>query len=448
MKSSGEGGDENMSPSANATSQGGMFLFTYVDADGYLNEEDIYRPVTTSKDEELSDMAKRALTLTKTLKGPIAASLNAEFDPLHTGVSEVPVHLYKPLLDVKFTEMHIMAYIYSEAGEPNTDNLQMKSYEKKLCTIKCHDSGLVTMTPGLNVSDSIYQFQINEDVYQYRIELISKELDPVDEEKEWKIYSEYYDRRMQTKEIHLPSSFQRPPSAPGLRVVLMGEISSARGFYGASVYIHYLVDLTEGWTVEGGHLPLLSAYTQCSSGIYLPESGLWEARFAFPIEVELISVQGYNHTAWPKIFFEVCSMDSWDRSIVLGYGYVDVPKEPGCYDLNVSTWKPLVSPYSQLKSILVGGSTELDDITYDYIPFGHRGSKLIKYGFQTESSGSINFKMNLIHQQGQLCTTTEPDPLQESNPTQYVKNNAKTISEALQRAKSRLEALRTSKKNE
>ncbi|KAJ3071625.1 Pleiotropic negative transcriptional regulator [Podochytrium sp. JEL0797] len=443
-------GDENVG-GGGAASQGGMFLFTYIDSDEYTNQEDVERNVTTSKHETLSEMAKRALTLTKPLTGPVATSAyEAEFDSRHTGVSEKPVHLYKPLRNIKFEEMHVMAYIYSEIKYSNEkgDAFSIKGYEKRLCTIKCYDSGLVTMTPGLSESSSLYQFQINEDVFQYRLELISKELDAVDEEKEWKIYSEFYDRRVQAQQAHLPTTFQKPPSAPGLRVVLMGEIASAYGFNGESIYIHYLVDLTEGWTVEGGQLPLLSAYTQCSSGIYQSESGLWEARFAFPMEVELISGQGHRHSVWPKIYFEVCSMDSWDRSIVVGYGYADLPKSPGCYDLKITTWKPLVSPSSQLKSSLVGGSAELDDLTYNYIPFGHKGPKLIKYGFQTETSGTINFKMNLIHQQGQMSTHVEPDELQETDPNRYVKNNAKTISEALQRAKSRLETLRASKKNE
>ncbi|ORY49870.1 hypothetical protein BCR33DRAFT_762970 [Rhizoclosmatium globosum] len=435
----------------NSKSEGGMFLFTYIDSDEYTDPEDVHRAMTTSANEELSEMAKRALTLTKSLTGPLVGAPGYhDFDSQHTGVSDRPIHLYKPLQDSKFTEMHIMAYIYSEEsdGKILRDDLYMKGYEKRLCTIKCYDNGLVMMTPGLSTNDIHYQFQINEDVFQYKLELMSKELDAADEEKEWKIYKEFYDRRLQTKQAHLPSTFQRPPSAPGLRVVLMGEIASASGFTGHSVYIHYLVDLTEGWTVEGGQLPLLSAFTQCSSGYYQAETGVWEARFSFPVEVELISVQGYNHTAWPKIFFEVCSMDNWDRSLVLGYGYVDIPKEPGCYDLNVTTWKPLVSPTNQLKSILVGGSAELDDITYDYIPFGHRGPKLIKYGFQTESSGTINFKMNLIHQRGTLTSTVEADSLRDTNPTQFLKNNAHSISEALQRAKSRLEMIRQNKKNE
>ncbi|KAJ3249242.1 Pleiotropic negative transcriptional regulator [Chytriomyces hyalinus] len=427
-------------------SQGGMFLFTYIDSDDFVDEEDLHRHLTTAKTEDVTEMAKRVLTLTKPLLLPITPH-EPQSESLPNGITGNPVHLYKPLRDLNFSVMHLMAYLFSEVGS-DSDHLTMKSYEKRLCTIKCYDSGLVTMTPGFNSETSVYQFQINEDVYQYRIELISKDLNPEDEENEWKIYSEYYNRRVSSKQAMLPTTFQRPPSEPGLRLIIMGEISSVQNFFGETIYIHYLVDLAEGWSVEGGQLPLLSAYTQCSSGSFNKELHAWEAIFSFPLEAELISLKGSNHSQWPRIYFEVCSMDCWDRNSVLGYGYVDVPRSPGCYDLSVPTWKPVTSPYAQMKSLLVGGSAELDDITYDAVPFGHTGPKLNKYGFQTETSGSIRVKLNLTHQQGKQGTAVDSDAIKELDPTQFVKNNAYSIAEAISRAKERLQAIRATKKTQ
>ncbi|KAJ3393996.1 hypothetical protein HDU84_000495 [Entophlyctis sp. JEL0112] len=117
-----------------------------------------------------------------------------------------------------------------------------------------------------------------------------------------------------------------------------------------------------------------------------------------------------------------------------------------------------------MKSMLVGGSAELDDITYNHIPFGHTGSKLIKYGFQTETSGTVNVRLNVAHQQmDQAQASSIPDTLRETDPTQFLKNNSKAVSglmeirlliqtkfltEALQRAKARLETLRATKKSQ
>ncbi|KAI8622015.1 ciliary basal body-associated, B9 protein-domain-containing protein [Chytriomyces sp. MP71] len=426
-------------------SQGGMFLFTYVDADDFLDEEELHRHLTTAKEEDLTDMARRVLTLTKPILAPPMPHENHTAS-YHLGITEVPMHMHKPMRDLKFSVMHIMAYIFSEMGDLKDDHLTMKSYEKRLCTIKCYDSGLVTMTPGMSPDSEIYQFQINEDVFQYRIELVSKDLDPEDEENEWKIYSEFYNRRLLSTQSALPTSFQRPPPDPAVRLHLLAEITSVRYFHGDSLYIHYLLDLAEGWSVEGGQLPLLSAYTQCSGARYSDALGGWEAVFGFPIEVELISGRGSNPPIWPRIYFEVCSMDAWDRNAVVGYGYVDLPRTPGCHQAYVRTWKPVVSPYSQMKTLLVGGSAELDDITYDAVPFGHTGTKLNKYGFQTETSGEIVVKMNLMHQQGKQSTSVEHDALKVTDPTQFVKNNAQTIAEAISRAKERLQAIRMAKK--
>ncbi|TPX78252.1 hypothetical protein CcCBS67573_g00462 [Chytriomyces confervae] len=418
-------------------SQGGMFLFTYIDSDDFVDEEDLHRHLTTAKTEDVTEMAKRVLTLTKPLLLPITPH-EPQSESLPNGITGNPVHLYKPLRDLNFSVMHLMAYLFSEVGS-DSDHLTMKSYEKRLCTIKCYDSGLVTMTPGFNSETSVYQFQINEDVYQYRIELISKDLNPEDEENEWKIYSEYYNRRVSSKQAMLPTTFQRPPSEPGLRLIIMGEISSVQNFFGETIYIHYLVDLAEGWSVEGGQLPLLSAYTQCSSGSFNKELHAWEAIFSFPLEAELISLKGCKPTI-PNGPAFISRSAPW----TVGTGIQSL----GCYDLSVPTWKPVTSPYAQMKSLLVGGSAELDDITYDAVPFGHTGPKLNKYGFQTETSGSIRVKLNLTHQQGKQGTAVDSDAIKELDPTQFVKNNAYSIAEAISRAKERLQAIRATKKTQ
>ncbi|KAJ3082615.1 Pleiotropic negative transcriptional regulator, partial [Physocladia obscura] len=245
-------------------------------------------------------MAKRVLNITKPILPEYSEPSHNHgmpYNPSLEIISETPMHLHKPLRDCKYTEMHIMAYLFCELSNStqisHENLLSMKGYEKRLCSIKCYDNGLVQMTPGISNGDSVYQFQINEDVFQYQLQLISKQLNPADEETEWKIYSEYYNKHLAQKQSILPTSFQQPPLAPGLRVMFMGEISSAQGFNGESIYIHYLVDLCEGWTVEGGQLPLLSAYTQCSNGIYDRETGIWHARFSFPMEI--ITPAGQNY---------------------------------------------------------------------------------------------------------------------------------------------------------
>jgi hypothetical protein len=94
------------------------------------------------------------------------------------------------------------------------------------------------------------------------------------------------------KTINLPTEFTPSPEAFSLRVNLFGEIVSATNFNGANLYIRYLVELGDGWASGSSHLQLLSGYTQTSSCIYNTEIDAWEARFAYPVETELVSRQG------------------------------------------------------------------------------------------------------------------------------------------------------------
>jgi hypothetical protein len=127
--------------------------------------------------------------------------------------------------------MHIMAYLYCDKyvilylisfilhriilirSKKPSEPAQIEVVEKRLCSIRYYTNGLVTMTviyktcmwsyvkttafiyllqPGLSKMSEFYEFQIHNEVFRYSIYNISKELEAIDEEKEWKIYQEYY----------------------------------------------------------------------------------------------------------------------------------------------------------------------------------------------------------------------------------------------------------------
>ena len=88
----------------------------------------------------------------------------------------------------------------------------------------------------------------------------------------------------------------------------------------------------------------------------------------------------------PKIFFQVASQDSWSRHRTEGYTYIDVPSLPGrlssdnrswkklstflgFYDEDVRCWRPRGdSIFNELRRFYIGGSNELEDISYVSIP--------------------------------------------------------------------------------
>ncbi|KAI9362904.1 ciliary basal body-associated, B9 protein-domain-containing protein [Zopfochytrium polystomum] len=192
---------------------------------------------------------------------------------------------------------------------------------------------------------------------------------------------------------------------------------------------------------------LLAAYTQCSTCTFNEDADAWEARFGLPIEVELTTMRNGSRLKWPRLYVEVCSMDSWDRHVVEGYSYVEIPRTAGCFNLELPTWRPVTTPAADMKSMLIGGSSELEDITYGAIPNGHKGSKLIKYGFQCETSGMVELSLNVVLQSSDLRKPKErggggPEK-RDVDPTAYLKENASSISDALSRARARMQSLRS-----
>jgi hypothetical protein len=100
---------------------------------------------------------------------------------------------------------------------------------------------------------------------------------------------------------------------------------------------------------------------------------------------------------YPKLYFEVFSVDYWDRHVLQGYGYSFI----GARDvdiLTVKTWRPKGDYKDQLRSFFIGGSREFEDLSYISIPDSHVNPKLTKYNMFSESSGSISIRLNCLSQ--------------------------------------------------
>ena len=50
---------------------------------------------------------------------------------------------------------------------------------------------------------------------------------------------------------------------------------------------------------------------------------------------------------------------------------------------------PAGSRRDQQQAYFIGGSEELQDVTYMAVPSGHKGSVLNKYGYKTQTSGNV-----------------------------------------------------------
>ncbi len=74
----------------------------------------------------------------------------------------------------------------------------------------------------------------------------------------------------------------------------------------------------------------------------------------------------------PKIYFEVASYDSWSRYRTEGYTWTQVPTQPGIYKEKLDCWRPRGDSFIyELRRYFIGGSPELEDISYVAVPSNH-----------------------------------------------------------------------------
>ena len=83
----------------------------------------------------------------------------------------------------------------------------------------------------------------------------------------------------------------------------------------------------------------------------------------------------------PKIIFEVASYDSWSRYRTEGYAWTQIPVRPGQVQEKLPCWRPRGdSLIYELRRFFIGGSPELEDISYAAIPSDHE-VKQVKFCF-------------------------------------------------------------------
>lgn len=53
---------------------------------------------------------------------------------------------------------------------------------------------------------------------------------------------------------------------------------------------------------------------------------------------------------------------------------------------------------AELRRFFIGGSLELEDLSYVRIPGTFKGERLSRFGLRTETTGSVTFRLHCLHQ--------------------------------------------------
>ncbi|KAJ7996971.1 hypothetical protein DPEC_G00224060 [Dallia pectoralis] len=368
-------------------------IFTYTDFDRYTNWEGHAQSMVTQVKSNPTFLAERMANVRhrrqdrRPVDSSVPKSRLITWEPSEDFVRTSHV-VNTPLLT-----MHIMGDLGPQG------KLGQKDKECLLCTIRADGNGVVTIKPDFNKGKEPYRVETDgekRDVWRLTLENVSASIRPEEKEREQRMYKDLYVRHKDYLNSLVGQDFEMPP--PGvLRLLVNGEIESAKGFEYDNLYIHFFMELPNNWST----LPTqtLSGVTQTCRTKALGKDDV--AFFSYPFTFEAY-FRGEDETdeylpQWPVLYFKVLSLDFWQRYRTEGYGYLVFPSTPGKHTVTCHTWRPLqTGTVSELRRFFIGGSPELEDYSYVRVPGTFKGDRLSRFGFRTLTTGSVTFNLHCI----------------------------------------------------
>lgn len=269
-----------------------------------------------------------------------------------------------------------------------------------LCTIKMDSNGVLSVKPDFNGCKAVYRIETEgekRDLWLYTVQNVSFDVKPEEQSREKNLFKDLYNRHKEYLTTLVGDEFATPPLG-FLQLFVNGEVVSAHGFEYDNLYVHFLLELPNNWTCPPSQQ--LSGVTQtCATKVDDQED---VAYFSHPFNFEMSirsEDQPEGFLQWPMLYFGVYSCDFWQRYRIEGYGYIDIPDRPGSYTKTCKTWRPILpGTLAEMRRFFVGGALELEDTTYIRIPSTFKGERLSRFGFRTETIGTVTFRLHCMQQ--------------------------------------------------
>ncbi|XP_068923525.1 tectonic-like complex member MKS1 isoform X2 [Petaurus breviceps papuanus] len=369
-------------------------IFTYTDSDRYTNLEEHCQKMTTSDTEVPSFLVERMANVRRRqdrrgLESNVHKSRIITWEPSEEFIRSNHV------INTPLQTMYIMADLgpYGKLGQRN--------YEQVLCTLKVDSNGVLTVKPDFTDNKGPYRIVMEgekQELWKYTLNNVSSPAQREEEEREQRVFKDLYGRHKEYLSSLVGSDFEM--AIPGsLRLFVNGEVVSAQGYEYDNLYVHFFVELPN----------------------YFPQ--------------------------WPVLYLEVISLDFWQRYRVEGYGSIVLPLAPGSHTIKASTWRPMESgTLAELRRFFIGGSLELEDMLYVRIPGNFKGSRLSRFGFRTETTGSVTFRFHCLHQSRAFLkssfTREKMHSLLERMEGAHQQSSVFNVLEAFQRARRQMQEAR------
>ncbi|CAF0929463.1 unnamed protein product [Rotaria sordida] len=389
-------------------------IFTYIESDPYGYERHLDYFITDSPNEQPSRLA---LGIDNVRKRHVVQTNFKQSNKQY--LQKTNLINQKPTFDIirtnhftslPYQTMYLMADL-SQTINTTTD-VSQSTDEHVLCRIDVYSNGTIILEPDFNNGKLAYLVEtgkIDRAFYQYYLEHASISITNDYLIKERRLMNEICTRQQIYLSNIVGNEFDIPPPTV-LKLNVFGEIISGKNFDFDNTYVYYCLDLTNNWYVESS--TILSGYTHTASAT---TSSKYDdiVYYSHPFEFELwykpprVSAD-HELPRMPKIFFQISSLDSWGRHRIEGYTYIDIPSSPGFYNEHLSCWRPRGnSIYDELRRFYIGGSPELEDISYVAIPklfeSEPNNTLLSRFGFRTVSTGELNIRLNVVFQSQSLA---------------------------------------------
>uniref|UniRef100_A0A4W6DDB5 MKS transition zone complex subunit 1 n=1 Tax=Lates calcarifer TaxID=8187 RepID=A0A4W6DDB5_LATCA len=372
-------------------------IFTYTDHDRYTNCLPFHQLVGLSPPLQCNPtfLAERMASVRhrrqdrRTMDCSIPKSKIINWEPTEEFVKNSHV------VNNSMQTMHIMG----DLGP--SGRLGQKENESLLVTIKTDGTGTVIVKPDFNKGKEPYRIVTEgekREVWRLTVENVSTTMKPEEKDREQNMYKDLYVRHKEYLTSLVGQDFEMPPVGI-LRYLMNGEIVSAKGFEYDNLYIHFFMELPNIYSTIY-YSCLLQIGPACRSSL---SQGCVCSFFSYPFSFEAFYMSEKESEEsipqWPVLYFKVLSLDSWQCYRTEGYGYLLFPAMPGKHTITCHTWRPLqTGTVSALRRFFIGGSPELEDHSYVRIPGTFKGERLSRFGFCTETTGSVTFNLHCIQQ--------------------------------------------------
>ncbi|XP_035415097.1 tectonic-like complex member MKS1 isoform X2 [Cygnus atratus] len=384
-------------------------IFTYTDHDRFTNLEEHCQKVTDSDHEVPSYLAERMANVRRRRQDRKPIEANSLKSKIITWEPSEEFIKNNHVINTPVQTMYIMGDLgpYGKLGQ--------REYEHVLCTIKVDGNGVITVKPDFTGTKGAYWIELDRqkrELWKYTIENASVQVQQEEEEREQRVFRDLYSRHKEYLSGLVGSEFE--VTLPGtLRLFVNGEVVSAQGYEYDNLYVHFFLELPDHWSSPA--FQQLSGVTQtCTT-----KTVGWDdvAYFCYPFTLEMFFSQENE--------------------------------SEGLHILTIPTWRPVeLGTVAELRRFFIGGSPELEDMTYVRIPATFKGERLSRFGFRTETTGNVTFRLYCLQQSKAFLETSASRHRMQSVLDRLggfsQQSSVYNVLEAFQRARRRMQEARES----